>query len=105
MDASAASTPSRSPTPASLNLSPVLPSENQLKPSWVHFQAAYAVILLREDVAVEHPFARGSACREDIAGTLQKEFLGKFKIQAFPMSPVSFRMRSKLRLRNWNRLN
>ena len=35
-------------------------------------------MLLREVVAVEHPFVRGSTCWEDIAATLQKYVPAKF---------------------------
>ena len=65
------------PSPTSVNSSP-LHSDSRQKSSRVHFQAGDDVLLLREVVAVEHPFVRGSSCWEDIAATLQKDFPTKF---------------------------
>ena len=58
--------------------SPALPSNQSAKLSRLYFQAGDDVLLLREVVAVEHPFVRGSTCWEEIASTLQKELPAKF---------------------------
>ena len=52
--------------------------DTSLKLTRLHFQAKDDVLLLREVVAIEHPFVRGSTCWEDIATTLQKELPTKF---------------------------
>ena len=46
--------------------------------SRMHFQAADDVLLLRELVALEHPFVRASPCWDEIADRLQQAFPDKF---------------------------
>ena len=67
-----------STSPASFSPPPEPPAVPSAKSTRLHFQAGDDVLLLREVVAVEYPFVRGSACWEDIAATLQKDLPAKF---------------------------
>ena len=73
------------PSPTSVSSSPLC-SDSHQKSSKVHFQARDDVLLLREVVAVEHPFVRSLSCWVDISATLQKDFPTKFAAQTLRKS-------------------
>ena len=64
---------------ASTNASSALPSNQSARLPRLYFQAGDNVFLLREVLAVEHPFVHGSTCWEDIAATFQKELPANFQ--------------------------